>query len=319
MAEGKDNSEPDFSDFEDWRKDSWWDIPREQGNIINRNIALLLDRGAWEIKVKKFEEELKKITNKNEREEERGEFEIHFDNHELSSEEIKGLDRELNFSNYLFPCAVSFESMKFPDIAVSFMEAIFKNDVDFTQAGFKRGISFAWAIFNNGYVNFSGTDFGRGRVSFAGVEFSKEPIEFTGSIFKGDVSFEEAEFADSFRFTPDKEKSKIQSASFNDMKVAGNLTINADFYKVATFRRLDIKGSADFSGSSFKTVPDFRDMKLDRPPEVAGMEVPPEKLKMGFWPFAKYSGDKDDVAKYRNLKSMAIVASDHVKGGEFFA
>jgi hypothetical protein len=49
------------------------------------------------------------------------------------------------------------------------------------------------------------------------------------------------------------------------------------------------------------------------------MEVPPEKLKMGFNPLAKYSGDKNDVAKYRKLKSMAIAASDHVKSGEFFA
>ena len=304
-----DNNKPDFSEFDNWRKESRWEEHTSQEDIARRNIELLLNRDAWSKEVTAFETELNKIADEKERERKRNEFEIYFDSHKFTYEETKYLQQEFDFSKYLFPCAVSFIKVKFYDYSIIFSEAIFKGNV-----------SFDGAIFGYNSVNFCKTNFGKNRVSFEGTEFGKRGVEFTGAIFKGGyISFSRAEFKGQFKFTPDKENSTIKNADFDDLEVGGNLTINADFNGEATFQRLDVKGSANFSGCKFEQVPNFRDMNLNRPPEVAGMEVPPEKLEMNFNPLAKYSGDKDDVTKYRKLKSMAIAASDHIKSGEFFA
>ncbi len=241
---------------------------------------------------------------------------------------------------------VNFWRAKFGEGNVNFWRAQFgKGDVGFWQARFGGGnvdfgkaqfgegnVSFWRTQFGEGNMNFGGTQFGKGDVNFGEAQFGKGDVSFektkfgkghvyfTGTVFNsGYITFSKAQFGGQIRFTIDKQQSKIKNISFNDIKVAGNLRIDSDFKNVATFQRLDVKGSADFSGCTFEKVPDFRDMKLDRPPEVAGMQVPPEKLEMGFNPFAKYFGDDDDVVKYRKLKSMAIAASDHVKSGEFFA
>ncbi len=383
MARGKDNSAPDFSEFDDWRmrgtdEENLYDWEgksvADRGLIVKRNMELLLNRGAWTKKVSAFEVELNKIADEEEREIKRQEFEIHFDHYRPPHNKRDIFHGKLDFSEYHFPCITSFAGVIFSDQSnsdkISFQNAYFdKGNISFERTAFGNrkviftktnfgdsNVKFKNTFFGNSEVNFDGTTFGSGEVNFTdaifghrevqfeeelfgdknvtfekatfglgslffdGAQFGKGHVWFTGAKFKGGyVSFSRAKFKGEFNFKSNKKESKLQSASFNDIIVSGNLTINADFHEVATFQRLDVKGSANFSGSSFKKVPDFRDMKLDRPPEVAGMEVPPEKLKMGFWPFAKYSGDKGDVAKYRKLKSMAIAASDHVKSGKFFS
>jgi len=99
------------------------------------------------------------------------------------------------------------------------------------------------------------------------------------------------------------------------MVVAGNLSISSHFPESVNFSRLDVKGTASFSGSKFDKVPDFTDAKFDRPPEVAGMRVPRPQLKG----WNSHASDREDVAKFRKLKSMALAANDHEKDGEFFA
>ena len=297
-----DNSEPDFSDFADWYGPNigitiWEymeDLSTQQKQIVENNVALLLDKEKWKTRVDAFEDELSKIVDENERQEKRAEFAIHFDRYEFNS-------GRLELFNYYFPCNVSFDNVKFADHDVGFSEAKFSSSAHFTEAEFGEG-----------YVNFQDAEFGKGNVWFTGAIFQRQLISFSRATFEGELIF-----------TPNKEKSTLYHASFNDVVISGNFIINADyncdetiFYDLgddATFQRLNVKGSANFSGSTFKQVPDFRDAIFDRPPEVANMKVQPPKME-GF-----LCKDKNDASKYRKLKSMAVAASDHVKSGEFFA
>jgi len=349
-----DNNEPDpFADFDDWNilnSDVGSianlignELTKVQESIIQCNINLSQSKEAWYKKVDAFEVELDKITNEEKRDITRNQFIIRFNHHNFTE------GQHQSFLSYRFPCPVDFSNVNFGQKAINFSSAkfwgnvnfnhakmcdagiffndakFFKGDVTFNNVDFCNGdISFNNTNFYDGGISFKNSTFGKGSISFAESKFDKERtcnINFDKSRFNNSkkISFARAKLKGDFRFTPDKENSTIENANFDDLEVGGNLTINANFEGAATFQRLDVKGSADFSGCKFKQVPDFRDMKLDRPPEVAGMKVPPEKLKMGFNPLAKYSGDKDDVTKYRKLKSMAIAASDHVKSGEFFA
>ena len=314
-----DSSEPDFSEFDDWNRSKFGfsvrdkDLNNHQKQIVKNNIALLLHREKWEAKVKAFEAKLIKIEDKQKRKNKRDEFVIHFNRHEFNLE-------YRNFVRYHFPCFTSFQRVNFGEDYVDFSEAQFsEGGVSFLNAKFgKEGAGFIETKFSNGSVSFEEAKFEGGSVSFAGANFGEGVVIFDEAIFGNDsINFSRSDFKGSVSFR--KTKFGKGDVSFEDVKIAGTLDINATFKGKVKFIRLDVLGSASFARSKFKTVPNFRDMNLNRPPEVADMEVPPKKLKMGDNPFAKYSGDKNDASKYRKLKSMAIAASDHVKSGEFFA
>lgn len=150
-------------------------------------------------------------------------------------------------------------------------------------------------------------------------DFSAYPspcsVEFTGATFgEGNVWFDVATFGEGYvSFDDINFRSTTMFAS--DLVVAGNLYVKSHFPEAVDFSRLDVQGTASFSGSSFAKVPDFRDAKFDRPPEVAGMVVPRPKLEGR----SQLSADSDDVAKFRKLKAMALAANDHEKDVEFFA
>ncbi|WP_420408561.1 hypothetical protein [Hoeflea sp.] len=211
----------------------------------------------------------------------------------------------------------SFDGATFGDGTVSFDVARFgEGDVSFDGATFGDGtVSFTGAKFGFGTVSFTGAKFGDGTVSFTGAKFGEGNVWFTGATFgDGTVSFTRAKFGDgTVSFNDIDFRSTTMPAT--GMVVAGNFYVKSHFPEAVDFSRLDVQGTASFSGSSFQKVPDFRDAKFDRPPEVAGMVVPRPKL-IGWNQLAT---DKDDVAKFRKLKSMALAANDHEKDGEFFA
>jgi len=253
---------------------------------------------------------------------------------------------EVNFSRVKFGKGnVSFSGAEYGKGTVVFIGADFhegdvdfsgtvfqKGDVDFSGAAFGDGnVSFARATFGDGIVSFTRVNFDRGNVDFSRAAFKKGDIDFSGAVFgKGNVSFRRANFGKgkvSFSGATFGEGNvyllgvnmKMTSMSAPDMEVAGNLYVKSSFPQNVDFRRLRVDGTADFSGSEFAEIPDFRDAKLDRPPEVAGMKVPPPAMNgERFWHF-KTCDDKDAVGKYRKLKAMAIAANDHEKDGEFFS
>ena len=62
--------------------------------------------------------------------------------------------------------------------------------------------------------------------------------------------------------------------SFQDAVVKGNFSSRNNTYPLgANFRRMSVGGTADFSHNTFHQVPDFTDSKIERPPDVSGMEV----------------------------------------------
>lgn len=111
------------------------------------------------------------------------------------------------------------------------------------------------------HIRFDRHGFADGDKPFSGYPFPCS-ISFAGATFgEGNVRFQGIDF-----------RSTTMPAS--GMVVAGNLYVKSHFPEAVNFSRLDVKGTASFSGSSFAKVPDFTDAKFDRPPEVAGMVVP---------------------------------------------
>lgn len=336
---------PDFSPFEDWLIDgpagAWpkpWekskDLTDAQKQIVAANAALLLDRDAWFDKVQAFETALAALTDEAGQKAKRSEYSIRFDRHRF-------LDGPKRFSDYTFPCSVSFDGASFGEGYVSFSGASFgegdvwfdgasfgKGYVSFNGASFGKGdVSFSWASFGEGDVSFFRASFGEGHVSFSRASFGKGDVSFSWASFgKGNVWLREANFGEGdVWFNRISFRSTTMPAS--GMVVAGNLYVRSHFPEAVDFSRLEVKGTASFSGSSFAKVPDFRDAKFDRPPEVAGMQVPRprlghggERVRLSLPSRALFSNalDPGDVAKFRKLKAMALAANDHERDGEFF-
>jgi hypothetical protein len=329
-------TKPDpFAEFADWLiagpAGSWLlaivineKLSEEQKRIVAANAALLADRKNWHKKVDAFEAALATISDDKAREAERAKYAIRFDQHDFG-------DGQMRCFEYRFPCSVFFEMANFGRGGVSFDEAKFcGGHVSFVRANFSNGyagfdktafekcsVSFREAIFGDGGVSFGDATFGTGNVSFEKATFGDGNVWFDGTNFgKGEVRFGGSTFGKGVVLFHD---AAIASLYARDMIVAGNLYIRATFSEFADFRGLKVGGIADFSGSTFAEVPDFRDAKLDRPPEVARMAVPPPKLVRTGWQPFRIAENGDDVAKYRKLKAMALAANDHEEDGEFFA
>jgi len=357
-SRSKKAPQPDFSPFKDWLIDGpagkWPSFLRLEGPLSDRqkeivaaNAALLLDSDAWHMEVEAFETALADFRNESDRKKTRAKYAIRLDGHSFP-------DGPKNFSDYPFPCSVSFNGV----------------------------------VFGNGVVSFNGANFCDGDVSFDDATFGDGDVSFVGGSFgDGEISFVETTFYGSNFYFLDV---SLQSTSMcaSGMVVDGNLFVQARFPERTMFFRLDVKGTANFSRSSFDKVPDFRGAKFDRPPEVAAMQVPRPRLSRpkawiaAGWFIRRYRGieddvetendnqrkerkteqystgeetgnadmsssqpswlsravvaatgrvhrvstsifrlatDTEDVAKFRKLKSMALAANDHEKDGEFFA
>jgi|GEM_PF-7110314 len=344
-----------WADFDDWnvaeQKDRWPNffekeaiLTPAQKAIVKRNQALLLDKEAWKQKTEAFSSLFKKIEVENERNKKRGQFSIRFDQavfvNDLECKKISfpcyavfdgaKFEGDAWFNKATFEGAACFGGTAFKGSAV-FIETTFEADANFNGTTFKEFAMFLDATFEGG-AQFESSTF-EGNAEFGGATFNSYTVfywatfegraDFGGATFEVDAGFYGATFEEEVEF----EGARITTMSASDMVVKKNLTIKAIF-KTANFSRLSVGGSTNLSGSEFETVPDFIDSKLDSPPEVAGMIVPPPEMvykikndlgdKIRHGPF-KLAKDKSDVAKYRKLKAMALAANDHEKDGEFFA
>ncbi|MEL6947323.1 MAG: pentapeptide repeat-containing protein [Pseudomonadota bacterium] len=354
-----------------WQTDK--PLTDDQQRIVNANAALLLNHEEWKAHVDAFEAALAGVEDEEKRAAKRALYEIRFDSFEFPY----GFEVFLQLH---FPCAVSFYKVTFGEGAVSFDRATFgegavsfigatfgegtvsfngarfgEGTVSFTGATFGEGaVSFDRATFGEGNVSFDEATFGEGNVSFTGATFGEGNVFFNGSTFgEGNVFFNEATFGEgdvSFRSATFGEgQVSFFAAKFHPattmnasaMTISGSLFVSCAFGSRVNFTQLKVGEVASFAGSSFARVPDFRYSKLDRPPEVATMRVPPpdmardpkreaearnKKLSRfsGFQPAQacppfQVTLDKEDVARYRALKAMAEQANDHEKAGEFFA
>lgn len=337
--------------------DALAEYSEEQSRIIADNARDLGQRKVWFEKVQAFEALLSALADDAQRKQKRGKYHIRFDRHEFGDQESQfhqySFPCSVSFYESMFHGAVSFINTKFSEGDVSFERANFGNAlVFFSGAKFGEGeVSFDGASFGRGNVSFGGVQFGEGDVSFRGATFGGKKVSFDGAAFsKGNVSFLETNFGngdvgfDDVNFgegdvlftatifgegslTFDKARFGVGEVSFYEVSmrattamatrvtVAENLSFVDNTCGQFDFSQLKVEGTANFSGSSFDKVPDFRDAKFDRPPEVAGMVVPRPKLEG----WNSLAIDREDVAKYRKLKSMALAANDHEKDGEFFA
>lgn len=351
---------PSLKEFDSWLHPGpygpWPDDPEEpldegQAEIVAQNAKLLLDRDAWNAKVTRFNSALLSMGERLKTKKLRDDYRIHFDQHVFA-------DGGKDFTNYEFPCAVSFSGCRFG-----------VGNVDFRNAKFADGdIDFSWTVFGAGTLLLSNVSFGNGGVFFIRTDFGSGSVSFYRSVFgigvrtfsevklrDGYFDFHLAEFGDgNFHFV-DADLTDV-FMRFDDAKFGkGDVRLEGcklkrgslSFRSVHIRDRFDCVGlrvySGDFSGlvvddvadwaqSSFDSIPDFRNTKLDRPPEVSRMKVPmpeftqelseEERTRRGLskrYFFQPIAADAEDVLRLRKLKAMAIAANDHEKDGEFFA
>lgn len=230
-----------------------------------------------------------------------GEGNVSFDRAKFGKGNVSFRGATFGEGNVLFRKAtfgegkVWFSGVTFAKGNVSFSKATFgKDDVWFNDATFGEGnVSYSRTIFGEGNVWFSRVKFDEGNVWFNEAKFGKGTVSFRGATFgKGNIWFSDIAFQSTTKLAL-------------GVVFAGNLYVKSHFPMLVDFSRLDVKGTASFSGSSFAKVPDFRDAKFDRPPEVAYMRVPkprcsPPKawIVLGRW-IHRYRGIEDAKVETR--------------------
>lgn len=330
-----DDYEWTWADFDDWNVENSIvksllpelgrsHLTRRQKQLISTNKKLLGNSGVWSQRVDAFESLLKQIANEEQREKKRGHYQIRIDYEVFSSSPFR--------DQMVVPCALSFQGAIFA-VEINIKSITFLGSVDFSNVIFQE-------IFISNYMHL-GTDKNESIISIENAKFSDD-VRFFEPTIHGVLSFRSTKFKQNISLTGinkchvlDFYHSNIEGNlsidSLNDsndgiigkiygheLEVSGNLFCRANIGD-GYFFFLKVGGASNFTDTKFKTAPDFRDSKLNRPPEVAGMIVPPPKMYPFKWFNFTESKDKSDVAKYRKLKAMALAANDHEKDGEFFA
>lgn len=309
MAEADDP----FAEFEDWftglsphwpsALDDGQRLPEQKRMIVQRNASLVMDRTRWQTKVDRFERAICSLAGVEAQAAKRKQFSVHFNFHDFG---IDGGD----FGFFHFPCQIDFSGARFRSDLVTFFGSEFASG----------GISFANADFGGANVIFIGAKFGTGNINLRGSKYQGSFVSFNNSVFgPGSISLISAQFSDAV-------------FDFSGLQIEGNLLCRKLKAKSADFSETLVSGIVDWTNAQFGSIPDLRQTKLDRAPEVARMSVPApamvhiiseqEQQKRGlskhdFWQLV--AADGDDVLKLRKLKAMAIDANDHEKDGEFFA
>ena len=290
------SAELDFSEFEMWRRDAvedpwpkeWPSLTKQQKEIVNFNVGLLADKKKFDAQAAKFERELAKITDEDARAEKRAEFVINLQAHHFVE--------SLNLFSWEIPCEITFDQCSF-EKGLSLHNATVKGTVRLASATVTGDVSLDSATVT-------------GDVWLDSAEV-KGNVLLDSATVTGDVWLHDLKCGDS------------TTLSASDMVVAGSLFVQSSFFKSFNMQRAQVDGTASFAGCEFAQIPDFRDAKFDRPPEVANMVVPGPVMHGGRLPglkrLFKTAFNPNDVLKFRKLKAMALEANDHEKDGEFFA
>lgn len=312
-------------------------LSKVQREIVGRNATIFEDKTAWFATMDRFTLALDTISDADLREKTRRRFRFHLDRHNFG-------DGDRDFSFYNFPVSVSFIGSRFGSGKVDFSNSsIVCKEIDFSNVRFDDGgLDFVGSEITNAKVIFDGAQFGAGDIRFDMLTAKGASFSFTKTNLKtGHLRFDhnagEIDRLDLYRFVAEHglvsvSFSNIKQVSLHTAAIGGSVFVIGSQIGFLNCQRLSSTDVVDLTGSTFDTVPDFRNTKLDRAPEVARMKVPEPELAQvvrGINPvngeetkrsdlFAR-AVDGDDVLKLRKLKAMAIAANDHEKDGEFFA
>ncbi len=193
--------EPDLSEFDDWKLEHFAientlvkpELTKQQLNIIKRNVALLMDKPAWDERVQWFSEMVDRETDLDARKSIIEQYYVCFQQAVFVAE--KGI---LNFSGRVFPTEVDFGGVEFSGGDASFAAAKFSGgDANFRAAKFSGGdANFDGAWFASGTTDFKEAMFVGRQASFRKVQFLGDKTTFENTSFSGgSADFEEAVFS----------------------------------------------------------------------------------------------------------------------------
>jgi hypothetical protein len=247
----------------------------------------------------------------------------------------------IDFKRFVFPGDVSFVAAIIEGTA-TFESATFSGDARFRGTTFKRTAFFESTTFKGiasftnatfiGQARFSNSTFA-GNSSFGGAAFTDfalfESATFTGNAlfdvaafrslatfnlttFTGTVMFDRTTFATGATFY---RATFTGDASFNSVTFTGGTTFrNATFFSTTSFEKAMFRFSADFiaikvawafnfTGARFQHVPAFNQANFTEGPDLDDVRMP--------LPWVLWRGKREQIAKYRALKRMAIKGADY--------
>ncbi|GBE44626.1 hypothetical protein BMS3Bbin10_02727 [bacterium BMS3Bbin10] len=151
-------------------------------------------------------------------------------------------------------------------------------------------------------------------IASATVDFSKhiftEDVDFSGFVFPHTADFSDVKFEKNAGFggATFEGGAWFAQCTFNGRAFYNSAKFNAD----ASFNSARSGGPFSLADVKFRRVPDFIQMSFRAPIRLDDLEVIQAKAFLS-------AGNKENAARYRALKKMAIEAHDHVRELEFFA
>ena len=289
------SDEPDLSEFDDWLMETFGPFSIFDPNpmndcqkaIVARNVELLMDCDKWTEKVDRFQTLVEQQPDDNAKKAFLNRFCIRF-----NFAQFDNADGSVSFSGILFPAAVDFSGTEFSGGDAVFTGAKFSGgDADFLGAKFTGGnAAFISAEFSGGDADFIGAKFTGGNAAFRAAKFTGGVAVFTGAKFSGKIAFNRTEFKSEFY---------LSTEHCHSLNLMG-----ATFHSPSTF-----------TIGECRTLPDFRDTKFDRPPNLSQLCIK-ERTQVSLFSLNR---DQAVVDKWRVLKQLAQDSGDDEKTGQFFA
>jgi uncharacterized protein YjbI with pentapeptide repeats len=330
---GQMSDDIDLSEFDDWLVDNFGVIEGDalnehQMGIVARNVELILDQAKWSAKIDRFQSIVDAHTGEDAKKAFLNHFVIHFDYATFNNS-----DGSVDFSRLVFPTAVKFYLAKFLGGDVKFGGAKFGGDVNFSWAKFDGTAIFGGAEFGGSVAHFGGAEFGGsvifGEAKFGGdVDFSSAKfggmalfnwVKFGGNAFfdrtefGGGVLFDSAEFGGHTSF--DRAVCGDVSLSLRDADFNGHFFLHTVQCGHLILAQSTFHSTATFFIEECSEVPDFRETKFDRLPNLSRLNIKETPRVDRFL----LNTDQERVDKWRVLKNLANEAGDHEKAGQFFA
>lgn len=255
-----------------------------------------------------------------------------------------------DFRGIVFPGAVSFFKVTFPDEGVSFAGATFRETADFRQATFSDTANFSGATFRDtpdfrqatfrDRANFRRATF-RNTASFNEATFSNS-ANFDGAIFRDTADFRRATFRDTatfwratFRETTRFEQTRFErKASFNQAHFEGRALFKGTHDRPLFSREDKNAATVDFTNAEFHVRPNVRFLDVDlsrasflhvdvREIEFTSVKWPTIDGGNGVYDEEKHRADSEALPHgalarlYRRLKQAYEDQRDYGRGGDF--
>ncbi|WP_162889349.1 hypothetical protein [Maritalea myrionectae] len=279
-----------------------------------------MDHENWSKRTQRFQHVINSISEKEERLNFLSRYAIRFDYQTFKTSDFHGLT---------FPVKTSFRSASFAGKEVNFCHVKFLESVHFNQLTFHNNVMFLNTQFQGEIVTFDSSIFRetahfglsqfKAHASFSRAKFLKGAsfVNIDGSQLK--MKFYKAEFEDDFILTSVERNSNsvhiFECLDFSEARFESLFKLRAKLCDVVKFYGANFKLNSEFIVDQLITVPDFRETKFDRPPNLSRLFIKETPRIDRFLP----NHDQEIVDKWRVLKRLAVDAGDHEKAGQFFA